>query len=60
MLIPDPDFCNPSRIQQQQAKRRVEKFVDLTFLVPTNLSKWNIILFLTRYRTKFEPNDKEL
>jgi hypothetical protein len=54
---PDPDF-SPYRIQQQN--KRGGKFVVLTFYGATNFTKLKIILFLRRYRKKFEPIGKEL
>jgi hypothetical protein len=59
MFIPDPDF-NPfripdlgSRIQKQQQKRGVKKFVVKPFFVATNVTKFKIILFLKCWRKKF-------
>jgi hypothetical protein len=52
MFIPDPDFYPfripdlGSRIQKQQQKRGVKKFVVKPFFVATNFTKFKIILFL--------------
>jgi hypothetical protein len=54
MFIPDPDFY-PSLIPDPTVTKKEEV---LPFFVITNFTKFKIILFLYRYRKKFEPFDK--
>ncbi len=53
MFIPDPDFSHPgSRIQKQQQKRGVKKFVVISFFCSHKFNKIETILFLKCWRKK--------
>jgi hypothetical protein len=62
MFIPDTDFFRiPDPRSNNNKKEEGEKFVVLPYLFAViNFTESKIILFLIRYRTKFELIDKEL